>query len=47
MADQTPQAPAPPEGGGLQTVDPTFANQSKSAPKENKPSKKADLTKKR
>lgn len=43
---QNPQAP-PPQGGGTQTTDPTFANQSKSAPKENKPAKKADMQPKR
>lgn len=37
----------PPVGGGLQTTDPTFANQTKSTPKEQKPSSKDDLNKKK
>lgn len=49
MADkaQTPEQPAPPQGGGLQTTDPTFANQTNSAPKERKPASKSDTTRKR
>lgn len=51
MADKTPTPPSeptpPPDGGGLQTTDPTFANQGGSAPKESKPSKSGDVTRKR
>jgi hypothetical protein len=50
MAD-APKTPAestpPPAGGGLPTTDPTFANQGGSAPKESKPAKKSDVTRKR
>jgi hypothetical protein len=45
MGDQNPQ-PRQPEtqpGGGTSTTDPTFANQSKSLPKENKPDKVRDI----
>lgn len=47
MADtpKMPEQPAPPEGGGLSTTDPTFANQGGQAPKENKPAKKSDVKK--
>lgn len=44
---KTPEQPAPPDGGGLQTTDPTFANQGGQAPKESKPAKKSDVTRKR
>lgn len=37
--------PAPPDGGGMSTTDPTFANQSGSAPKESKPGKTSDVKK--
>ena len=46
-APKVPETPPPPEGGGLQTTDPTFARQSDSAPGESKPAKKQDLNRKR
>lgn len=51
MADkknsQPKESPGPATGGGLPTTDPSFANQTNSAPKEQKPDSKSDLTRKR
>ena len=44
MGDQNPQQPPTQPGAGRETTDPTVANQSKSLPKENKPSKASDIT---
>ena len=38
-----PIQPETQPGGGVNTTDPSFANQSKSLPKENKPSKASDV----
>jgi hypothetical protein len=46
-APRAPEQPAPPQEGGLRTTDPSFANQTNTAPKENKPASKSDVTRKR